>query len=129
MDELNRDVFGGEIIECRFAIGLVLMKILPFVTICLLLAFLASSQIASTLAKMLLLAVLTTSAAAFMIKLSRKVPRAVLCRGTLSVWCYQCEEGGLSKREQERLRIPLHEIERVWVGRPKDYQGSWPSPG
>src|SRR5947209_1588198 len=82
-----------------------------------------------TLGKMLLLAVLTTSAAAFMIKLSRKVPRAVLCRGTLSVWCYQCEEGGLSKREQERLRIPLHEIERVWVGRPKDYQGSWPCPG
>src|SRR5260221_2875003 len=128
MTELYPDNVEGEIIECRFAIGPILIKILPFVTICLFLAVLASFQLASSLPKILLLAVLTITGVVFMITLTKNIPRAVLCRGTLSIWCHRSEQGGISKRA-EQLRIPLHQIDRWWVGKPKDYQAAWPCPG
>jgi hypothetical protein len=108
-------------VKCRKKTSHVLIESLAVSVACLLFAELAWVSLASHPAlRIVCVAGLITGAVALIIRLAKNPPGLVLMNQSLKARCYPLGSNGEVGKAKEMV-APLERVERVWVGRPRDY--------
>lgn len=108
-------------VECRKKGSRVLVESLAVIVVCFVFAGLAYAVLASQPALRIVCVVgLIIGASALIIILAKNPPWLVLMNQSLKARCYPLGSNGELGKPTEMV-APLERVERVWVGRPRDY--------
>lgn len=122
MDADENLAAGGSVaLECRKQTSRVLAESLAVVVVCFVFAGLAWGLLVSLPALRIICLIILIASAVILIRLlAKNPPWLALANRTLKVRCYPLGVNGeLGKAKQ--LVAPLESLERVWVGRVRDY--------
>ncbi len=108
-------------VECRKRTSRVIAEGVAVIVVCFMFAGLAWGLLAShPVLRIICLLVFVTGAAILIVTLAKNPPWLVLANKTLEARCYPLGTNGeLGKPKQ--MVTPLERLERVWVGRARDY--------